>query len=1266
MIPILFPADAATYTTQGLGALSDAISCRVREERNGEFELEMQYPQAGLHFSEISDRCIILAIPSPWRAAQPFRIYRITKPLNGVCTIYARHITYDLSGIPVNVFSAQSAAGALSGLKANSATANPFEFWTDKQTPAAFAVSVPASIRSLLGGSTGSVLDVYGGEYEWDGWTVRLHEHRGTDRGVTIRYGKNLTDIEQDRNIANVRTGLYPYWADNDGNLVVCDPPIVNAPGSYDFINIQAVDFSQEWQEAPTPAQLKARAEQYIQANEIGVPTVSISVSFVDLSRTDQYKDLALLEQCDLCDTVTVQFEALGIDATAEVVSIETDVLLERYNKIEVGSLRTNIADTIVDNQQRTDEQIKQTASYLEDRIQQSTDLITNGGGYIYRKFDAAKNWVEIGSTDNLDLSKAIHVWRWNNGGFGHSGNGYNGPYRTAITQDGHIVANFIDAGTLTANVMRAGILQDVEGKAFYLDLPNGVLRMNATELSISGAPAASQSYAQQQAQAAQKAAIQAAAQSLNDYAETVTASLDDLQQQVDGQITTYFYDYKPTNDNAPASEWTTDAEKQQHLGDLFYVVDNAEYGGQAYRWAQVNGAYQWIVIEDTAVAQALEQSAQALDTADSKRRVFVAQPVPPYDVGDLWSQGPSGSLMVCCNARSSGSYLSSDWQSSADYINSKQASTIADTAVKAQTQTDIFNKLTNDGQLQGLYMQNGQLYINASYMNTGTLNAEQVNISGLYLKATEGIKGNQFGDEIWKYGHSGSTGGGSIETDGTEVIIKADGVGSCGAIVTVLSNNLSAIAGNRIRLTVSYQVLSTVTISTSGSTAYITLFVNAPSGNASLNVATIARYGQPVDPGDEVTVSGELFIPQDVTQIQLFANVQNGTGNIRVFEQNLEVVSSKTTALTLNAGTAELSSAQIDISGVVTFTDLQNEGSTQINGANINTGTISAVRIQSKSGDSYWDLPSGNISMVGTFKSNNGVTGVGRNEAVITSGYIQLNRIPSSGNSRTAVEIYGFGGNAAHGALVVNGTDQSGSGNTTQFLVQGSYTGANVWIRDAAGNDKIRFLAGQGGNAIFAGNVDVQGGTGLGVSNKVSCRALDCWDSSQKSGIVQTSFGNLRMIAFETPEPTFADSGSGVCGPDGTCFLDLDPRFAETLSQYAVPRWQVTPTSPGSVWVEKRGIDAIVHGEPGMAFDWMCMGPQAGISSLYAEPTNADPPPSENPAYAELDYLDRIVEEKDRETEDFFDFSDNIETEESVNEQIDSEGDTLQFRADS
>lgn len=665
MTPVLFPANATTFSTQGLGALADVISCTVMEERNGEFELEMQYPQTGVHFADISDRCIITAIPSPWRTAQPFRIYRITKPRNGVCTIYARHITYDLGGIPVNVFSAQNVASALAGLKSNSAAENPFEFWTDKTTTANFAVTTPAKLRSRLGGNTGSILDVYGGEYEWDGMTVKLHNNRGTDRGVTIRYGKNLTDIEQDRNIANVRTGIYPYWTNSDGALVVCDPPVVNAPGSYDFVNIDTVDFSQDFEEQPTPAQLKERAEQYISANNIGVPSVSISVSFVDLSQTDQYKGLALLEQCDLCDTVTVQFEALGVNATAEIVRIETDVLLERYKTIEVGSLRTNITDTIVGNNQATNEKIDKTTSWLEKQVQEATDQITNGGGYIYRVYDANKNLVEIGSTDNLDLSKAVHVWRWNNGGFGYSGTGYNGPYRTAITQDGHIVADFIDAGTLTANIIRAGILQDVEGKAFYLDLPNGVLRMNATELSISGAPAASQSYAQQQAQAAQQAAIQAAAQSLSDYADTVTASLDDLQQQVDGQITTYFYDYKPTKNNAPANEWTTAEEMRRHAGDLFYNTSN----GDAYRWAQYQGTWQWLEIVDTDVAAALAAAAAAQDTADSKRRVFTTQPVPPYDVGDLWAEENNGPLQVCVTAKASGgAFAAADWTDAANY----------------------------------------------------------------------------------------------------------------------------------------------------------------------------------------------------------------------------------------------------------------------------------------------------------------------------------------------------------------------------------------------------------------------------------------------------------------------------------------------------------------------------------------------------------------------------------------------------------------------
>ena len=663
LTPILFEDNATDYVTQGIGALGDVLSGEVTEETNGQYEVRLTYPVTGRRYADLKNRRLIYCKPDPYRDAQPFRIYRITRPLNGIITIYARHKLYDLDGTPVNPFSASNALSAMKGLKANAAIETPYQFWTDINSNAQFSVSVPTSTRALLGGIKGSILDTYGGEYEWDNDTVKLYARRGSDNGVTISYGKNLTDIEQDENIANLCTGIIGYWANSDGELV--QTPVVNGPGTYNFANVKAVDFSLDFEAKPTVEQLQKRAQQYVSDNNVGIPDVSITLSWVQLEQYSGYEGLSLLDRASLGDTVTVRFPPLGIDVKARVVKTVYDILQDRYSSVEIGSVKANIADTIANNQQATNEQIKNTTSYLEDRIQQSTDLITNGGGYIYRKFDAAKNWVEIGSTDNLDLSQAVNVWRWNNGGFGHSGNGYNGPYRTAITQDGHIVADFIDAGTMTANIMRAGILQDVEGKAFYLDLPNGVLRMNATELSISGAPAASQSYAQQQAQAAQQAAISAAAQSLSDYADTVTASLDDLQQQVDGQITTYFYDYKPTKNNAPASEWTTVEEMRRHAGDLFYNTTN----GDAYRWAQLYGTWQWLEIVDTDVAAALAAAAAAQDTADSKRRVFTTQPVPPYDVGDLWAEENNGPLQVCVTAKASGgAFAAADWTDAANY----------------------------------------------------------------------------------------------------------------------------------------------------------------------------------------------------------------------------------------------------------------------------------------------------------------------------------------------------------------------------------------------------------------------------------------------------------------------------------------------------------------------------------------------------------------------------------------------------------------------
>lgn len=477
MIPVLHDSTSTAWETQGIGALSDAISCTVTEEKNGTYELEMEYPITGIHFEEIKSRCLIMAIPSPYRDPQPFRIYRITKPLNGVCTIYAQHLSYDLSGIPVSPYTAKSAALALSGLKTYAETSCPFEFWTDVSGTGNFAVTVPSSARSHLGGSEGSILDVFGGEYEFDKWTVKLYSQRGQDRGVTIRYGKNLTDLEQDQNISNVATGIYPYWASSDGSeIVTCDPKIVEAEGNFDFSNVVAVDFSSEWQEAPSKTDLKERAETYIADNKIGVPAVSITVSFMQLDQTADYAGIPLLERCDLCDTVTVQFEALGVDATAEIVKIETDVLQEKYNSVEIGDAKSTIADTIAAQKQELEK--RPTTSAMQMAVENATSWITGTkGGYVIMRKNAEGQPYEILIMDTPDIGTAKKVWRWNNGGLGYSERGYNGPYTTAITQDGAIVADFITTGIMNAQLIKAGVLQSQNGK-FSLDMESGYVDM--------------------------------------------------------------------------------------------------------------------------------------------------------------------------------------------------------------------------------------------------------------------------------------------------------------------------------------------------------------------------------------------------------------------------------------------------------------------------------------------------------------------------------------------------------------------------------------------------------------------------------------------------------------------------------------------------------------------------------------------------------------------------------------------------------------------
>lgn len=481
-----------SFTTNGLGALSDAITCEVTEERNGEFELEMEYPVTGIRYKELQLRRIIMAKPNPYSDPQPFRIYAITKPINGIVTMNAEHISYDMSGYPVSAFAADTVQNAFINMKSASAVDCPFSFSTDKITTANMTVLKPSSMRSLLGGVDGSILDVYGGEYEFDKFSVKLWNKRGADRGVSIRYGKNLTDLKQEENCSSVYTGVYPFWYSEQEGLVQLDEKIVKASGTYNFTRIYPLDLSQEWQEKPSQEQLRTRANSYMKANNIGVPAVSLTVSFVQLSQSSEYAKYALLEDVHLCDTVGVEFPELNVSATAKCIKTIYDAISNKYASIELGESRTNLASTISDQKQAISDTI--TKTFMQQAIENATQLISGGlGGFVIMHSSTGGKYPdEILIMDTDDIATAKRVWRWNKGGLGYSSTGYNGPFALAMTQDGQIVADFVKTGTMSANRINGGTLilggkNNSNGTALIKDANgNTLIRLDRDGITLS------------------------------------------------------------------------------------------------------------------------------------------------------------------------------------------------------------------------------------------------------------------------------------------------------------------------------------------------------------------------------------------------------------------------------------------------------------------------------------------------------------------------------------------------------------------------------------------------------------------------------------------------------------------------------------------------------------------------------------------------------------------------------------------------------------
>ena len=313
---------------------------QCNEKRNGSYELKMTYPSDGLHAETLSEGAVILAKPSERVSPQPFRIYKTTTPLNGVLEVAARHIQYQENFITVSPFSVTGSQAAMAEFAKRATTDCPFSFWTDIDSQAVFSISAPSTIRSCLGGMEGSMLDTYGGEYEWDFFTARLHRNRGNDYGVRIVYGKNLVDFQMEKSIENVITGVHPYWKNSeDGALMELPEKVVMASGrSMSFDKVTPLDCSSQFQEKPTEEQLRSYAVSYLKDTSLTDPDIDIKIDFLQLWQTPGYADIAAAERVSLCDTVHVYIAKLGIEVSCKVTETEYNVLLERYTSITLSN----------------------------------------------------------------------------------------------------------------------------------------------------------------------------------------------------------------------------------------------------------------------------------------------------------------------------------------------------------------------------------------------------------------------------------------------------------------------------------------------------------------------------------------------------------------------------------------------------------------------------------------------------------------------------------------------------------------------------------------------------------------------------------------------------------------------------------------------------------------------------------------------------------------------------------------------------------------
>ena len=364
MIPILYESTETDFGSNGLGRLRDCISCTVTEERNGIYECDFEYPVGGHNYDRIRLGRIIAVEHDDTDDVQPFDIVSYSRPINGIVTFHAVHISYRQSKMVASGTNINSLADAFTMLS-NATPSNTFTYVTDQNQSGYMAAAdgTPRSVRQLLGGVDGSILDTYRGEYEWDKWRVIFHQNRGSEKDFTIRYGVDLVEYNEEADYSESYSSVIPFWKGED---VIITGSRVSATGATYTGREECVplDLTDKFKEQPTAEQLESYAQSFINSSNCLLPKQTITVDFVRLTDSVEYKALTNLYRCKLCDTIKVDFPRYQMQGRFKIVKTVYNVLLERFDEMELGTLSTTLAEALGLDSSSVDTDVVSTGTY--------------------------------------------------------------------------------------------------------------------------------------------------------------------------------------------------------------------------------------------------------------------------------------------------------------------------------------------------------------------------------------------------------------------------------------------------------------------------------------------------------------------------------------------------------------------------------------------------------------------------------------------------------------------------------------------------------------------------------------------------------------------------------------------------------------------------------------------------------------------------------------------------------------------------------------